>query len=381
MHRPTRTTAAALLGATLIGAGTGAGIYAATDSSPKSVTIAAATAAPQPAATKQTALTANQIYDADNAGVVEITVTTQGSSNPNPFGPSSGASQAQGSGFVLDTEGHIVTNEHVVDGAGSVSVRFSDGTTRTATVVGTDSSTDLAVLKVNAPASSLHPLTLGDSGAVEVGDPVVAIGSPEGLENSLTTGVVSALHRQITAPNNYTIDDAIQTDAAINHGNSGGVLLNAYGNVIGVTSQIQSQGGGNEGIGFAVPSNTVRSIAAQLISSGKVEHSYLGVGIASIPSAAAAQVGASGAAITQLRAGSPAAKAGLKASTGTTAVGGEDYPTGGDVITKVDGKSVASAADLQQLIDAKKPGDRVTLTVVRSGKTRTVDVTLGTRPS
>jgi S1-C subfamily serine protease len=381
MHRPTRTTAAALLGATLIGAGTGAGIYAATDSSPKSARIVAATAAPQPAATKQTGLTANQIYDADNAGVVEITVTTQGSSNPNPFGPSSGASQAQGSGFVLDTEGHIVTNEHVVDGADSVSVRFSDGTTRTATVVGTDPSTDLAVLKVNAPASSLHPLTLGDSGAVEVGDPVVAIGSPEGLENSLTTGVVSALHRQITAPNNYTIDDAIQTDAAINHGNSGGVLLNAYGDVIGVTSQIQSQGGGNEGIGFAVPSNTVRSIAAQLISSGKVEHSYLGVGIASIPSAAAAQVGASGAAITQVRAGSPAAKAGLKASTGTTAVGGEDYPSGGDVITKVDGQSVASAADLQQLIDAKKPGDRVTLTVVRSGKTRTVDVTLGTRPS
>jgi putative serine protease PepD len=381
MHRPTRTTAAALLGATVLGAGAGAAVYSATDSNPKSVTVAAATAPVQSAATKQVGLTANQIYDADQAGVVEITVTTTGSASPNPFGPSSGASQAQGSGFVLDTDGHIVTNDHVVDGADSVSVKFADGTTRTAKVVGTDPSTDLAVIKVDAPASSLHPLTLGDSGAVKVGDAVVAIGSPEGLENSLTTGVVSALHRQITAPNNYTIDDAIQTDAAINHGNSGGVLLDAYGNVIGVTSQIQSQGGGNEGIGFAVPSNTVKSITTQLIASGKVQHSYLGVGIASVPTAAKSQVGAAGAAITQVRSGSPAAQAGLKASTGTTSVGGEDYPTGGDVITKVDGTSVGSAADLQQLIDGKKPGDSVALTVVRAGQTRTVNVKLGTRPS
>src|SRR6185312_4985996 len=189
MHRPTRTTAAALLGAAFVGAGAGAGIYSATDSTPKPVTVTEA-AAVQPAASTKTGLTANQIFDADNAGVVELTVTTRGSSNPNPFGPSSGSSQAQGSGFVLDTDGHIVTNEHVVDGANSISVRFSDGTTRTATVVGTDPSTDLAVLKVDAPASSLHPLTLADSGAVNVGDPVVAIGSPEGLENSLTTGVV-----------------------------------------------------------------------------------------------------------------------------------------------------------------------------------------------
>ncbi len=381
MHRPTRTAAAALLGATVIGAGAGAGIYSATDSSPKTVTVATATQAAQPAATKQAGLTANQIYDADQAGVVEITVTTKGSASANPFGPSSGASQAQGSGFVLDTDGHIVTNEHVVDGADSVSVKFADGTTGTAKVVGTDPSTDLAVIKVDAPASALHPLTLGDSSKVEIGDAVVAIGSPEGLQNTLTTGVVSALHRQITAPNNYTIDDAIQTDAAINHGNSGGPLFNAYGDVIGVTSQIQSQGGGNEGIGFAVPSNTVKSIATQLIASGKVEHSYLGVGIASIPAAAKAQLGVSGAAITQVRSGSPAAAAGLKASTGSTTIGGETYPSGGDVITEVDGKAVASAAGLQQLIDAKKPGDKVTLTVVRAGQTRTVDVTLGTRPS
>src|SRR5438876_6973451 len=307
MHRPTRTTAAALLGATVLGAGAGAGIYSATDSSPKTVTVATATQAAQPAAAKQAGLTANQIYDADQAGVVEITVTTKGSASANPFGPSSGASQAQGSGFVLDTDGHIVTNEHVVDGADSVSVKFADGTTRTAKVVGTDPSTDLAVIKVDAPASALHPLALGDSSKVEIGDAVVAIGSPEGLQNTLTTGVVSALHRQITAPNNYTIDDAIQTDAAINHGNSGGPLFDAYGDVIGVTSQIQSQGGGNEGIGFAVPSNTVKSITTQLIASGKVEHAYLGVGIASIPTSAKSQLGVTGAAVTQVRTGSPAA--------------------------------------------------------------------------
>jgi S1-C subfamily serine protease len=380
MHRPTRTTAAALLGAGLIGAGTGVGIYSATDSSAKTVTLPAAAPA-QPVASKQTGLSASQIYDADQAGVVEITVTTSGSAGVNPFGPSSGSSQAQGSGFVYDTDGHIVTNEHVVDGADSVSVKFADGTTRTAKVVGTDPSTDLAILKVDAPASLLHPLALADSGSVAVGDPVVAIGSPEGLQNSLTTGVVSALHRQITAPNNYTIDDAIQTDAAINHGNSGGALLNASGRVIGVTAQIQSESGGNEGIGFAIPSNTVESIATQLIAAGKVEHSYLGVAIATIPAAAASQLGASGAAVTQVRPGSPADKAGLQASTGTTAVSGVDYPTGGDVITAVDGEKVGSAADLQQLIDGKKPGDSVSLTVFRAGKTRTVKVTLGTRPS
>jgi S1-C subfamily serine protease len=381
MHRPTRTAAAALLGAGLIGAGAGAGIYsAAGGSSPKTVTVPVASPA-QPAASKQTGLSASQIYDADQAGVVEITVTTNGSADVNPFGPSSGSSQAQGSGFVYDTDGHIVTNEHVVDGADSVSVTFADGTTRTAKVVGTDPSTDLAVIKVDAPASALHPLALADSGSVAVGDPVVAIGSPEGLQNSLTTGVVSALHRQITAPNNYTIDDAIQTDAAINHGNSGGVLLNGSGRVIGVTAQIQSESGGNEGIGFAIPSDTVESIATQLIASGKVEHSYLGVGIATIPAAAASRLGASGAAVTQVRSGSPADKAGLQASTGTTAVGGENYPTGGDVITAVDGAKVTSAAGLQQLIDGKKPGDSVSLTVFRAGKTRTVKVTLGTRPT
>src|SRR6266545_2902811 len=183
------------------------------------------------------------------------------------IGAGGGAStqQAEGSGFVYDADGHIVTNEHVVDGATSVKVRFWNGKTYTARVVGTDSSTDLAVLDVDAPASQLFPLSLGDSSKVAVGDNVVAIGSPFGLEESVTAGIVSGLHREMTSPSNFTIDDSIQTDAALNHGNSGGPLLNARGHVIGVNSQIESDSGGSDGVGFAIPSNTVKSIASQLI--------------------------------------------------------------------------------------------------------------------
>ena len=173
----------------------------------------------------------------------------------------------------------MVTNQHVVDGAQSVSVKFANGRTYSATVVGADPSTDLAVIDVNAPASVLKPLELGDSSAVEVGDGVIAIGSPFGLDQTVTTGIVSALHRQITSPNNFSIDNAIQTDAAINHGNSGGPLLDMHGDVIGVNSQIESDSGGNDGVGFAVPSNTISRIAAALIDNGSVEHAYLGVAI------------------------------------------------------------------------------------------------------
>ena len=182
-------------------------------------------------------------------------------------------------GFVYDTQGHVITNQHVVDGAQSVSVKFANGRTYSATVVGADPSTDLAVIDVDAPASVLKPLELGDSSAVEVGDGVIAIGSPFGLDQTVTTGIVSALHRQITSPNNFSIDNAIQTDAAINHGNSGGPLLDMDGDVIGVNSQIESDSGGNDGVGFAVPSNTISRIAGALIDNGSVEHAYLGVAI------------------------------------------------------------------------------------------------------
>jgi putative serine protease PepD len=298
----------------------------------------------------------NQIYKRAYRGVVEITVTTNGGSSPFPGGGSTPA-QAQGSGWVLDSDGHIVTNEHVVDGATSVKVQFWNGKTYSANVVGTDPSTDLAVIKVDAPSSELHPLSVGDSSAVQVGDGVVAIGSPFGLEETVTSGIVSALHRAIQAPNNFTINDSIQTDAAINHGNSGGPLLNAQAQVIGVNAQIKSDSGGNEGVGFSIPSNTIRSIASQLISSGKAEHAYLGVAIDST---------ATSARIAQVKPSTPSAKAGLKA---------------GDVVIAVDGTNIGSGDDLTRAIDAHKPGDTVTLTYRRGGSEHSVKVTLGTRPS
>ena len=193
------------------------------------------------------------------------------------FGGSGGTQQAQGSGFVYDEQGHVITNQHVVDGAQSVKVTLSNGKTYDATVVGSDPSTDVAVLDVDAPASALEPLELGDSSQVEVGDGVIAIGSPFGLEQTVTSGIVSALHRQITSPNDFAIDNAIQTDAAINHGNSGGPLLDLSGHVVGVTSQIESDSGGSDGVGFAVSSNTVKRIADALIANGSVDHAYLGV--------------------------------------------------------------------------------------------------------
>jgi putative serine protease PepD len=303
-----------------------------------------------PTAATSSSASAASVYQSVSKGVVEITVTT-GSS---PYG---GQAQAQGSGFVYDGAGHIVTNEHVVEGASSISVRFWNGATYKATVVGTDASTDVGVIKVNAPASVLHPISLGNSSAVQVGQTVVAIGSPYGLENTVTEGIVSALHREMTAPNNFTIADSIQTDAAINHGNSGGPLLDLSGHVIGINSQIKSDTGENTGIGFAVPSNTVKSIVSQLLANGNVQHAYLGVGIASA---------SNGVELTQVRPGTPASEAGLKT---------------GDVIVRLDGHKVTNAGELGQAVDAKRPGDTVSLTYTRSGSTHTVSVKLAVRPS
>jgi S1-C subfamily serine protease len=238
------------------------------------------------------------------------------------------------------------------------------------------------VIKVSAPASLLRPLSLADSSTVSVGDSVVAIGSPFGLAGTITSGIVSALHRDIKAPNNFTIQNTIQTDAAINHGNSGGVLLNTSGQVIGVTAQIDSESGGNDGVGFAIPSNTVRSIVSKLVGGGVVQRAFLGVNIQTIPSDAAAALNVpAGVEITTVVPGSPAAKAGLVGSTGTQVVNGQPYVTGGDVITKVDGRDVASADALQTEVSGRKPGSTVTLTVVRKGATKSITVTLGTRPS
>jgi putative serine protease PepD len=340
----------------LAGAAVGVGTYAALGGRTTTVVREASVANGKATSNTSGGLSVNEIYRRTSPGVVEVTARST-SASQFPFG---GSQQrvGQGSGFVYDTSGHVITNEHVVGGASSVTVKFQDGKSYSAKVVGKDSSTDVAVLKVNAPSSELHPLTLADSSTVSVGNGVVAIGSPFGLENSVTSGIVSALHRSIDSPNGFSIPDAIQTDAAINHGNSGGPLLDASGNVIGITSQIQSDSGGNEGVGFAVPSNTVRSVASQLLASGKVEHAYLGVEITS--------AAAGGARVASVRVGTPAAKAGLHA---------------GDVIIKLDDSSIGSSDELQRAIDALNPGDRITLEVRRGGTTLTVHLTLGSRPS
>jgi S1-C subfamily serine protease len=379
MTRPTRTLslAAALVAAAGIGVG-GAATYAALSSDGTRTVVRQVTVEDSEPAASASPLSVNQIYRRTYKGVVEITVTAEASESP--FGGPQ--AQGQGSGFVYDRQGHIVTNQHVVQGASSISVRFWNGQTYDAEVVGTDASTDLAVLDVDAPASVLSPLRLGDSSEVEVGDGVVAIGSPFGLEQTVTNGIVSALHRQMTAPNEFSINDSIQTDAAINHGNSGGPLLNAGGRVIGVNAQIESDSGGNDGVGFAIPSNTVSSIVSQLVETGEVEHAYLGVGVQTIPASAAEELDlVEGVALTQVRSETPAARAGLRASSGSRLVDGESYPTGGDVVTALDGKKITSAEELQSVIDASKPGDTVSITFVRDGDSRTVRVQLASRPS
>jgi putative serine protease PepD len=356
MPRNANTLAVAVAAAALVGGGVGAGAVAFSHggSSPASTTAAAAAVGKSANVAASSSLTVGQIAKNDTPGVVEVDATSTGAQSPFPNGGNS-AQSAEGTGFVYDTDGHIVTNEHVIDGASSVSVKLSDGSTWKATVVGSDTSTDLAVLKISAPASKLTPLTLADSSTVAVGDGVVAIGNPFGLDDTVTSGIVSAIDREIAAPDSTPIEGAIQTDAAINHGNSGGPLLNLAGNVIGVTSQIQSESGGNDGVGFAIPSNTVRTIATQLIATGKAQHALLGVTV---------KTASNGVAIAQVESGTGAASAGLKA---------------GDVITAVGGTPVTTAEKLRALIASHAPGDKLSLSILRNGKTSTVDVTLGSR--
>ncbi|HEX3805973.1 MAG TPA: trypsin-like peptidase domain-containing protein [Gaiellaceae bacterium] len=356
---------AAVAVAALAGGGAGAGVVALTHGSggngSQSGTSAAATTTVVEGGASTVAngqLTIGQIAKQDSKSVVEIDSTT--SSGSSFFGGGSSTATAEGSGFVYDTQGDIITNEHVVDGASSVTVKFSDGSTYKGTIVGKDTSTDIAVVHVNAPASSLSPLTLADSDAVQVGDGVVAIGNPFGLDDSVSSGIVSAVGREITAPDNETpIDGAIQTDAAINHGNSGGPLLNMKGQVIGITSQIQSDSDGNEGVGFAVPANLVHTIATELITSGSAQHALLGV----TPATAADN---SGVKVTSVESNSAASGAGIKK---------------GDVITALDGTAITNASQLRAIISADKPGATITLTIRRSGSTKTVHATLGTKPA
>jgi S1-C subfamily serine protease len=319
-------------------------------------------------------LTSEQIYKQDAPGVVQVTAT------------SASQGQSLGSGFVIDKVGHIVTNYHVVEGAAVIQVAFSGQDQLTAKLVGTDPSTDVAVLKVDAHARALTPIALGNSDVVVVGDPVYAIGNPFGFARTLTTGVVSALQRSIDAPNTLKIDHVIQTDAAINHGNSGGPLIDGAGRVIGVTSQISTGNTGQQGsigIGFAIPINTVRNAAAQIITTGKVEHAFLGVGTAAITSALAQLFKLptdKGLLVQFVDAGSGAAKAGVRPGETPIVVGGVSYKVGGDIIVGVDGTKVSAYDQLREAIATKHPGDKVELEIYRQGSKKTVIVTLGQAP-
>jgi S1-C subfamily serine protease len=332
----------------------------------------------------------NEIYKRDGDGVafIESDIPAQESQSFSPFGEpeSGGGGTATGSGFVIDTEGHVLTNNHVVEDADRVQVKLGDSDkTYTAKVVGADPATDLALLDVEAPESELHPLTLGHSAEMEVGDPVVAIGNPFGLDRTVTSGIVSALQRQIQAPNGFSISHVIQTDAAINPGNSGGPLINGEGEVIGINSQIATGGGGsgNVGIGFAIPIDTVRSEIQQLIDTGGVEHAYLGISGGTITSDLARAINLpveEGVIVQSVVKDGPADKAGIQGGSTSATIDGAEVSLGGDIITEVDGKKVAGMEEVVEIVNRAKPGDELELKIVRDGSTKTASVTLGARP-
>ncbi len=382
----------------LLGGGVVVAVIAATGglgASQKTVTEIQAQApiAPSNVSQQGGGLTPHQIYERDAPGVAFVTSTIVRQVE-SPFGFFRGESQQQGqatgSGFVINGDGTILTNYHVVENAVKVTVSFEHGKTVEAKVIGKDPSNDLAVLRIPTEGLTLHPLPLGDSGKAQVGDPVLAIGNPFGLERTLTTGVVSALQRQITAPNGFTIDNVLQTDAPINPGNSGGPLLNAAGEVIGINSQIETggSGGGSVGIGFAVPINTAKKELSQLEKGGTVRGAYLGVSTLPIDGSLSALnlPVKSGALVESVEASTPAAKAGLRGGNLEVQSGGGKVSAGGDIIVKVDGKSIASSEELSSAVEAKKPGDTISIEVLRptgSGgyEHKTLSVTLGERPN
>jgi S1-C subfamily serine protease len=330
------------------------------------------------------ALTVGQIYDRDGPGVLFIrSEIVQKIESPFGLFPQRQRGEATGSGFVINKSGDILTNAHVVQGASKIEVGFSQDKFVDAKLVGKDTSNDIALLKVSASKDQLKPLELGDSKSAHVGDPVVAIGNPFGLDRTVTAGIVSALQRQLKAPNNFTINNVIQTDAAINPGNSGGPLIDAHGRVIGINSQIATAGagGGSIGIGFAVPIDKAKQIASQLEKTGKVEHAFLGITGLSITSTLAERLNLATdhGALVQASTG-PAAKAGIKGGDTRVTVGGQDFVLGGDVILSLDGKQVKSMDEVANTIDSKKPGDEVKVGLLKGTKQRIVTVKLGDRP-
>jgi S1-C subfamily serine protease len=387
--------------AALIGGGIVVAVVAAAGDLGKSQTTtvttvqAAAPAAPSNASQQKTVgLTPHEAYVRDAPGVAFVTSTVvQKTESPfNLFGggETQQKGQATGSGIVIDANGTILTNYHVIENAIKVTVSFEKGQTVEAQVVGKDPSNDLAILHISTDGLTLHPLTLGDSSTVEVGEPVYAIGNPFDLERTLTTGVISALQRQITAPNGFTIDNVLQTDAPINPGNSGGPLLNVEGQVIGINSQIETggSGDGSVGIGFAVPINTAKSEITELEKGGTVRGAYLGLTSLTVDGSLSALnlPVKSGALVQSVQKGTAAEKAGIRG--GTVSANTEDgqVAVGGDIVVGIDGKAVTSSEDLANDIEEKKPGDKITITLWRASgggkyEKKTLTATLGSRPN
>jgi S1-C subfamily serine protease len=382
----------------LLGAGVVVGILAAAGdlgSTQQSVTtVQAAPIAPSNASQVRTGLTPHQVYVRDAPGVVFVTSTiVQRSESPfNLFGGGEVQRQgiATGSGIVIDRGGTILTNWHVVENAIKVTVSLEKGNSVTAQIVGKDPSNDLAVLHISPDGLNLKPLALGSSAGVQVGDPVYAIGNPFDLERTLTTGVVSALQRQITAPNGFTISNVIQTDAPINPGNSGGPLLDAAGRVIGINSQIETggNGGGSVGIGFAVPIDKAKSELPQLKQGATVRGAYIGLTSITVDGSLSALnlPVKSGALVESVQNGTPAQKAGIKGGTVSSTIEGSQVAVGGDIITSIDGKKVASSEDLANAVQSHKPGDTVSVGLWHATgngryEQKTVRVTLASRPN
>jgi S1-C subfamily serine protease len=337
--------------------------------------VTASGTTPAASVTHEGGHTVNEIYKADGPGVAFIE-------------SKEAEGVASGSGIVLDDEGHVLTNNHVIEGANEVTVSLeAEGTMYPATVVGTEPNSDLALLKVEAPASKLHPLKLGDSSQMEVGDPVVAIGNPFDLQRTVTSGIVSALQREIQAPDGVTIDNVIQTDAAINPGNSGGPLINSAGEVIGINSQIETGGEGSEGnvgIGFAIPINTAKEEIATLESGSADEHGYLGISGATITPELARAFNLpveAGVLVQQVEEGGPAAAAGIQGATTAATVEGQEFGLGGDIITAVNGESIAGTEELVEKISDSHAGETVELTVNREGQTASMSVKLAEPPA
>jgi len=380
------------LASAVLGGGVAAGAVALLDvgQQTKTTTVVqqAALSSPRNASDSPAGLTPRDIYKRDAPGVVFIKAdVVQKSQGSSPFGfglPQDKQGSATGSGFVIDDAGTILTNAHVIEGAVKVTVQLASKKTVDAKVIGKDTSSDLALLKVDPDGLNLEPLSLGSSKGVQVGDPVIAIGNPFGLDRTLTTGVVSALQRQIQAPNGFAIDNVIQTDAAINPGNSGGPLIDATGRVIGINSQIETggSGGGNVGIGFAVPIDTAKQILPQLQKSGKVERAFLGITSLTIDGSLSSLnlPAKSGALVQSVQRNSPA-DGKIKAGDTSAQIDGNDLVLGGDVIQSVDGKPVKTADDLSMLIGAKKPGDSVKIGLLRGKDAKTVDLKLASRPA